>query len=195
MKIYVASSWRNPFQQHVVKELRDAGHQVYDFKNPSPGDNGFHWSEIDPEWQDWGAKSFKEALSHEIAEAGFASDMNALKECDACVMVLPCGASAHLELGWAVGAGKATAVLLRGAVMLKDAERIGGHSWHPHAPCSVCGDLDGCHQPAKMKKFEPELMYKMVNLITDNLDMLKHWLKRGAHGAVSKPEASAVEEG
>lgn len=33
-KIYVASSWRNPFQQEVVNILRDLGHEVYDFKNP-----------------------------------------------------------------------------------------------------------------------------------------------------------------
>ena len=30
---------------------------------------------------------------------------------DACVLVLPCGRSAHLELGWFVGQGKATCVL------------------------------------------------------------------------------------
>ena len=33
-KIYVASSWRNVFQQDVVDILRDLGHEVYDFKNP-----------------------------------------------------------------------------------------------------------------------------------------------------------------
>lgn len=36
-KIYVASSWRNPFQQEVVNILRDLGHEVYDFKNPHMG--------------------------------------------------------------------------------------------------------------------------------------------------------------
>lgn len=38
--------------------------------------------------------------------------MGALLECDACVLVMPCGRSAHLELGWAAGAGKDTAILL-----------------------------------------------------------------------------------
>lgn len=42
MKIYVASSWRNNRQPDVVKFLRDLGHEVYDFKNPKPGDDGFH---------------------------------------------------------------------------------------------------------------------------------------------------------
>ncbi len=30
---------------------------------------------------------------------------------DACVLLLPCGRSAHLELGWFVGQGKATCIL------------------------------------------------------------------------------------
>lgn len=37
MKIYVASSWRNTFQQSVVSELRLMGNEVYDFMNP-PGE-------------------------------------------------------------------------------------------------------------------------------------------------------------
>ena len=36
-KIYVASSWRNVFQQDVVAILRDLGHEVYDFKTPHMG--------------------------------------------------------------------------------------------------------------------------------------------------------------
>ena len=31
-KIYVASSWRNVFQQDVVGILRDLGHEVYDLR-------------------------------------------------------------------------------------------------------------------------------------------------------------------
>ena len=48
-KIYVASSWRNVFQQDVVGILRDLGHEVYDFKNPPHGNGGFQWSDIDPD--------------------------------------------------------------------------------------------------------------------------------------------------
>lgn len=51
MKIYVASSWRNIYQQDIVLFFRNEGHEVYDFKNPSEGDNGFHWSEIDEGWR------------------------------------------------------------------------------------------------------------------------------------------------
>ncbi|MGI6254226.1 MAG: hypothetical protein ACOYJZ_01205 [Acutalibacter sp.] len=112
MKIYVASSWRNDIQPHVVKALRDAGHEVYDFKNPAPGNNGFQWSEIDPKWQHWTAGQFREQLSHPIAENGFGFDMKALESSEACVLVLPSGRSAHLEAGYSIGAGKPTVILL-----------------------------------------------------------------------------------
>lgn len=108
MKVYVASSWRNPHQQDVVATLREAGHEVYDFRHPAPGNEGFHWSEIDPAWQQWQPWDFRDALQHPIAREGFRRDMDALRGCDACVLVLPCGRSAHLEMGWAVGAGKLT---------------------------------------------------------------------------------------
>jgi len=112
MKIYVASSWRNQYQPHVVKAIREAGHEVYDFKHPDEDDNGFHWSEIDPEWKHWTNGEFIHSLTHPIAESGFSKDMNALRWCDACVLVMPCGRSAHLELGWAIGADRKTAILL-----------------------------------------------------------------------------------
>jgi len=111
MKVYVATSWRNPIQPEVVKALQDQGHDVYDFRNPAPGDNGFHWSEIDPNWKSWTPEQFAEALDHPIAQAGFLTDMMALEKADACVLVMPCGRSAHLEMGYAIGTGKLTIIL------------------------------------------------------------------------------------
>ena len=108
MKIYVASSWRNEIQDVVVATLRQVGHEVYDFKHPSPDNKGFAWAEIDPEWKDWTASAYRKALEHSRAVEGFGLDMAALRWCEACVLVLPCGRSAHLELGWAAGAGKKT---------------------------------------------------------------------------------------
>jgi hypothetical protein len=111
VKIYVASSWRNTYQPIVVLALRVAGHEVYDFRNPHDG-YGFQWSSVDPAWQAWTPRRFRECLSHPAAERGFALDMDALRWCDACVLVAPCNRSAHLELGWATGAGKKTVILL-----------------------------------------------------------------------------------
>lgn len=110
MKIYVASSWRNERQPFVLAKLREAGHEVYDFKDPT---NSFRWSDIDPDgFRDWTPQQFKAALEHPLAQKGFESDMRALENCDACVLLLPCGKSAHLELGYAVGARKMTLVLM-----------------------------------------------------------------------------------
>lgn len=114
MNIYVASSWRNEqAQQRVVQALRADGHEVYDFRNPEPGDHGFSWKQIDED-RAWlkDPVRFREGLKHHVAQRGFGLDMGALRKCDACVLVLPCGRSAHLELGWAAGAGKITIVLL-----------------------------------------------------------------------------------
>ncbi len=106
MKIYVASSWRNDFQPEVVYHLDGMGHEVYDFRHPKEGDNGFHWSHIDKNWQNWTSEEYVKALNHPIAEDGFKSDFRAMQWADCCVMVLPCGRSANTEAGWMKGAGK-----------------------------------------------------------------------------------------
>jgi hypothetical protein len=127
MKIYVASSWRNRQQPFVVSELRLAGHEVYDFRNPAPGDAGFSWANMDPNWQSWTPEEFREALKHPLAEKGFGLDFQAMHWADTFVLVMPCGRSAHLELGWAEGAGKRTVILLSDGepeLMYKMADRI-----------------------------------------------------------------------
>lgn len=111
-KIYVASSWRNMMQSAIVTALRSVGHEVYDFKNPKPGDNGFHWSEIDGGWKSWNTDQYRQALRHPVAQDGFTSDFRAMEWADACVLVLPCGRSAHLEAGWFIGQGKPTYILM-----------------------------------------------------------------------------------
>jgi hypothetical protein len=109
-KIYVASSWRNPIQQEIVAILRDAGHQVYDFRNPSPDNHGFAWSEVNKEWLQWTPVQFIKDLyaGHPAVIRGYKFDKDALDWCDTCVCVLPCGRSAHLEAGYAAGKGKLT---------------------------------------------------------------------------------------
>lgn len=111
-KIYVASSWRNHIQPIVVRELREHGHEVYDFKNPKEGDKGFHWSEIDLNWQQWSPEKYRDCLNHPIAKAGYKSDFDAMEWADTFVGVMPFGRSASLEMGWAAGHGKKTILLL-----------------------------------------------------------------------------------
>ena len=105
-RIYVASSWRNKYFPDVVNCLREAGHDVYDFRNPPHGGTGFHWTDIDPEAPHWTYAQYAEGLHHPLAERQFQADIDALTWADTCVLVLPCGRSAHTEAGWMAGAGK-----------------------------------------------------------------------------------------
>jgi nucleoside 2-deoxyribosyltransferase len=117
LKIYVASSWRNELQPKVVAALRAAGHEVHDYKESASGSGG---EPPPPEMEHLTRMRFEPAQfrslleQHPLARSLFETDMNALRTSDACVLVLPCGRSAHLELGWAVGAGKHTVLLLQG---------------------------------------------------------------------------------
>lgn len=127
MKIYVASSWRNDYQQTVVTVLREAGHSVYDFRNP-PNGTGFSWGEIDPDWKQWSKEDYLRNLSTPQADRGFNSDWQALQWADAIVLVLPCNRSAHLELGVGIGWLKHTCILLDDTfepeLMYKGVDRI-----------------------------------------------------------------------
>ena len=105
-KIYVASSWRNIYYESVVKRLCEAGHEVYDFRNPPHGGNGFHWTDVDENAPNWTFDEYALGLHHPLAERQFKADLDALRWADTCVLVLPCGRSAHTEAGWMAGAGK-----------------------------------------------------------------------------------------
>lgn len=132
-KIYVATSWRNEDQQKVVQAFEDLGHRVYDFKHPCRfygnvpysedpywnetvealiWENGFRWDHVKLKKPYSGTPEEAEIILRDPAsEKGFDFDMNALNECDALVLVLPCGRSAHLEAGYATGLGKPVYVL------------------------------------------------------------------------------------
>lgn len=113
--VYVASSWRCELHPAVIATLTAAGVPHYDFRNP-PSGTGFGWKEVMPSFdvdrQLADAYEYIKGLEHPRSIAGFRSDLHAMQRADTFVLVLPCGRSAHLELGWAVGAGKRTAILL-----------------------------------------------------------------------------------
>lgn len=127
MKIYVASSWRNERQPEVVRWLRKAGHEVYDFRNPQEGNHGFKWEDVDPDWQRWSMWEYRRRLSHPTAEQGYRLDFEAMQWADAFVGVMPFGRSASMEMGWAAGHGKRTILLLSDGepeLMVKMFDRI-----------------------------------------------------------------------
>lgn len=107
MKLYVASSWRNVHQPRVVEFVRALGYEAYDFRNPAQDLCGFAWSEVDPAWKTWTYDEYVYHLMHHPrAKEAFKADADACRDADACLLVMPSGRSAHLEAGFAVGAGK-----------------------------------------------------------------------------------------
>ena len=110
--IYVASSWRNQYYPEVVNRLKAEGHDVYDFRNPPHGGTGFHWTDVDGNAPNWTFEEYAEGMHHPLAERQFEADLMALQQADTCVLVLPCGRSAHTEAGWMSGAGKRVIVYI-----------------------------------------------------------------------------------
>ena len=108
MNLYVIGSLRNPAVPRVAEELRAAGHVVYD-----------DWYAAGPEADDYWQK-YEQARGRNLAQAlrGWAAthtlrnDKQHLDACDAGVLAMPAGKSAHLELGYVIGQGKPGYVLL-----------------------------------------------------------------------------------
>src|ERR1035437_1756850 len=104
-KIYLASSWKNKYFEETFIALSKE-HDMYNFKNPSPGDYGFNWSEVDSSWSSWNVNNFINRLNSDKAKIGFKHDYDALTWCDTGILLLPSGRSAHLEAGYLIGQGK-----------------------------------------------------------------------------------------
>lgn len=111
MKIYVASSWRNPRHDSVVKVLIEHGHKVYNYRT-ADGAKGFSWADIDPNWKNLTIEQYRKHSRHLAARTGFLLDYSAMQAADACVLVEPSGKSSHMEAGWFAGCGLKVIVLL-----------------------------------------------------------------------------------
>lgn len=108
LKIYLATSWKNKYYEDLLVELRGKGHEVYDFRH-----EGFSWDVIDTNWRHWTPQQYVDALEFDQhVEDGFQRDLNAIHWCNLLIMLMPCGLSAGLELGYAAALGKMTAVMV-----------------------------------------------------------------------------------
>ena len=172
MKIYVASSWKNTHFDGVVALLRSAGHEVYDFRNPSvqgpeiTGSGGFDWRDLggkrDP--KHWSLDQYRDALRTPQAIDGFFADKAAMEWAEACVLVLPSGKSAHMEFGWFTGRGKPVVAYLppisKTCDTCKGTGRIEVHpnQFSGEESDRVCWTCPGTGQ-VPLWDFSPELMY------------------------------------
>ena len=106
--IYLIGSLRNPQVPNVAQALRKAGHEVFD-----------DWYTAGPEADDYWQKyeedkghSYQEALTGYAAQHVFQYDRYHLDRCFIGILLLPAGKSGHLELGYMIGRGKPTYILL-----------------------------------------------------------------------------------
>lgn len=110
--IYLIGSLRNPKIRLIAASLRARGYDVFDDWH------GTH-AQADDEWQKYANQrgwTYQEALAGASAQSIFNLDKTHLDRADAVVMVLPCGRSGHLELGYARGCRKPGFILLNGKV-------------------------------------------------------------------------------
>ncbi len=105
MYLYVASSWKNTYHDKAVEAFTKAGIECYNYRKPSPGVPGFGWSSVGvkKDWKTWNIDDYRKAVVTTRAQEGFNMDMRAMVRADACCLILPSGASAHMEAGWFSG--------------------------------------------------------------------------------------------
>jgi hypothetical protein len=104
MKFFIASPWRN---QDAVKSLSEAltdrGHQVYSFL--VSGANLTTGKSVIEEFKSFG-HSMADWEDDPLVQRIFESEMQALKESDAVILLEPAGHSSLTEAGIAYGMGK-----------------------------------------------------------------------------------------
>lgn len=176
-RIYLASSWRNPYQPQVLSALRGVGHAVYDFREDQrvqtrsghelgveePSATAFAWSEMDPRWQDWSPSAYRRKLqTSQRAAQGFIGDLRGMEWADTCVLCLPCGNSAHIEAGHMKGRGKRLIIY-----------------WNTDAVRTEVRGPEGAL--VKAWNFEPDLMYLLADNLVIGVTELLQALSHGQH--------------
>lgn len=123
--VYIGGALANPEIVRITKVIAEAGFTAFsEWYTPGP--------EADVLWRDYELAlgyNYREALQRPAAKNTFDFDKRHIDLCDIFVMVLPCGKSAHLELGYAIGSGKRGLIYMpqepeRWDVMYGFAERV-----------------------------------------------------------------------
>lgn len=103
MKVYIASSWKNKGGvRQLAQIVRAMDIECDDFTDPSQGRFVFSWTEITENELKLNAKNFMEDPR---AQKAFKEDVSRIEEANVLILLLPCGKSAHMELGYAAGKG------------------------------------------------------------------------------------------
>ncbi len=104
MNVYISSSWKNRDQVRALAiNLRNYGHEVYDFTDPDCRSVPEIPPEKFPEEFDPQVHVYSEYINRPEWRAAVECNRKALCNCDVVVLLLPCGTDAHAD--WALGMG------------------------------------------------------------------------------------------
>lgn len=125
MYVCVIGSLRNPAIPLIANRLRKIGCEVFD-------DWFAAGRRADDEWRDYErlrGRTYREALSGLAAQHVFRFDERHLNMADVGLLIMPCGKSGWIELGYLKGRGRLTGILIeqdpkRWDVMACFADRI-----------------------------------------------------------------------
>lgn len=127
MNIYISSSWKNRDRVRALAiALRAQGYEVYDFTDPACRKSPEIPPEAFPEQFDPNKHVYGDYLNTvpNWRQAVY-TNLDAIRNCDLCLLLLPCGADSHADWGVAVGLGKRTIVVGHP----KAGERTQSHMW------------------------------------------------------------------
>lgn len=101
--IYLASSWKNPWIDSVREICARNRLLTFDFRVDNP---------IQPmKDRTIGTfDDFRNVLREPETQLGYDIDHDAMCSAQGCILIMPCGRSAHMELGWFVGRAKPTCI-------------------------------------------------------------------------------------
>lgn len=101
-KVYLIGALANPEIPFIGNRLRALGFEVFD-----------EWWSVGPladsylkQYARIRGLSYRELLNNAAAKNIYDFDKRHIDQCDIAVMVMKCGRSAHLELGYVIGQGK-----------------------------------------------------------------------------------------
>ena len=97
--IYLIGSLRDSKVPEIGQQLRDAGFEVFDDWHAAGPTADDEWKRYE---EDRG-HTYEQALEGYAAKHVFAFDKHHLLKADIGVLIMPCGKSGHLELGYMLG--------------------------------------------------------------------------------------------
>jgi len=105
-KVYIIGALKNSNIPDIAQQLRPT-YDVFD-QWITPGPDADQYLFEYAKHRGW---NYKEALSCYAAKNNFDFDKRHIDSSDIVIMVMPCGKSGHLELGYSIGAGKEAHIL------------------------------------------------------------------------------------